>query len=147
VNNKQETAQLHPSHEGKRRRKRTTVRTETTIGSKPRQEETGEHQSHEEPRSSQESRVEEKEDVTEKEDQETQEEDEHLKSMVRSRTGSNLSISSLSSYSPVEVYIARGALTDESDVELDGQFSLLNQSHHRHYTSLFSCNSSSTGIA
>lgn len=39
---------------------------------------------------------------------------------VRSRSGSELSIASLpSTSSPVEVFIARGALTDESDVDMD----------------------------
>ena len=48
------------------------------------------------------------------------------------RTGSNLSISSLpSTSSPVEVYIARGALTDESDVETVDLF----QNHHHQVSS------------
>ncbi|KAI1285259.1 hypothetical protein HDE_11907 [Halotydeus destructor] len=49
------------------------------------------------------------------------------KPAFRKRSGSDLSISSLpSTSSPVEVYIARGALTDESDMEGDD--------HHHHHS-------------
>ena len=56
-------------------------------------------------------------------EEEQEEEHDHVHLGLKRRTGSDLSVSSLPSHatSPVEVFIARGALTDESGTESDLQ--------------------------
>ncbi|RWS31792.1 CAP-GLY domain containing linker-like protein 5, partial [Leptotrombidium deliense] len=54
--------------------------------------------------------------------------DEEFSHPLKYRYGSELSISSLpSTSSPIEVYIARGALTDESELESDTEFGLIEE--------------------